>query len=947
MNFVRGTIPSNPQRGKYQSGNKDRNRFPPSYGKPPPWALSPNRVGLFTSSSPHGLFKQQRQQVHPLGVPDWNEDEPQVDDEPVEPDSSYEDPIHVAFGVGAETNIFSKERVEKRLETALDIGQLTQYLEAVPIIAEPETNNLPPSNRRNKSAKASQVVSGEPQHQLQLGDDAFECDDEDQEASFVAPENLRDPEMELKIGLMKKKLVQFKEKVIDLKNKHRKAQQGKREALIELEKEKEKFKEAEEDWERQLRAARFRSVGPIRGKNKASAEEMRRKRDEARRKLFMEVADIDDDEEDDIDLESALKVWKLWKRKLYKQIRRYTPFAVDLRTIEARYGSSVASYFFFSRWIILQMSAVLVFLLGITAVHILRVHRRSMTRPKWLRFTGIIPWFWQISSFEADEAVLYTATLLCFHLGLLVNTFQKMVSEDKRVKEAEVFQAASSDAKYAKLALNAWDFALTKNAEVSDLKFTLGEQIVTTLHEDALRAQNSKRSTFEKVVLYTRRLVGFLLVLLLMAACFAMIMYMTAQATTLEQRASAFHPALVSVPIVPTMVSVINAALPPVITVITALEKWDSEGVVKKMLIGRLWLAKIFNVLVQLFSFILLLDPQLFTENTVFAFGLRYLDIRQSAQKAFLPKEYDCQAEQLSSSIFVLVATEFVISKLTPMVTPKVMKGVAQVRKTDYIKPEFDVAQKMVGLLYFQALIMLAFPLAPLSALVCGFLLYLNFKHDKWILMTFQQKPKKPWSAKDAGNFFIKFYFLTVLMSLGFTVILLQRSTMSKNCQLQDAAIGLCLSPIDPITSICAQLDQNNPSYEWFSDPTRCDGYPRCICNGTASDRQQRDTLHLSCGPYTSYGNGFLALVTHVRSDNQLNSAYSVSENPWGLWALLVVVTYIACLRGNSLHVSQDMSAERESMWKAENEALEKKIKRHTKKIEMLQKAQQQSEADE
>eukprot|EP00644_Phytophthora_capsici_P011868 jgi/Phyca11/72776/gw1.12.677.1 len=67
--------------------------------------------------------------------------------------------------------------------------------------------------------------------------------------------------------------------------------------------------------------------------------------------------------------------------------------------------------------------------------------------------------------------------------------------------------------------------------------------------------------------------------------------------------------------IVPAVVTVINAILPKLISLLTAIEKWDDVGFAIKAMVTRLYLAKILNVLIQLFSFALLLDPLLLTST--------------------------------------------------------------------------------------------------------------------------------------------------------------------------------------------------------------------------------------------------------------------------------------------------------------------------------------------
>jgi hypothetical protein len=78
---------------------------------------------------------------------------------------------------------------------------------------------------------------------------------------------------------------------------------------------------------------------------------------------------------------------------------------------------------------------------------------------------------------------------------------------------------------------------------------------------------------------------------------------------------------------------------------------------------------------------------------------------------------------------------------------------------------------------------------SPLFIFVIVLLLVLNFKIDKvsecalapparqdrhvcellafqFLMFRFEQKPRKPWGARDAGSFFVKFYLITVALGV-------------------------------------------------------------------------------------------------------------------------------------------------------------------------------------
>lgn len=137
-------------------------------------------------------------------------------------------------------------------------------------------------------------------------------------------------------------------------------------------------------------------------------------------------------------------------------------------------------------------------------------------------------------------------------------------------------------------------------------------------------------------------------------------------------------------------------------------------------------------------------------------------------------------------------------------------------------REEFKVSESMVNLLYFQQLALVAYPYFPYSSIFCALFFYINFKFEKvgrlhsrrgsgrstrarpshlpapqWTLSRFMQKPLKPWSAKDSGAFFIKFYLSSVIVLISSSVFFLSNRTFPKVRRV------LCRSPLPLPTQCC------------------------------------------------------------------------------------------------------------------------------------------------
>ncbi|RLN51113.1 hypothetical protein BBJ28_00019842, partial [Nothophytophthora sp. Chile5] len=669
-----------------------------------------------------------------------------------------------------------------------------------------------------------------------------------------------------------------------------------------------------------------------------------------------------------------------WKKLRLLLRRRLYPFTTDIRQIEARFGYSVASYFRFFAWIIATFSVMALPCVVLLVLHVLRlVNQVSMcslsslvgvdcakrltfscsasiqdAAVDWLAFSGVAPTFLQFPGYLPDEAALYSVrrmqdrsgyVLILTEALLLLFTLRKWIAEDRMAKAVRAVENASEQ-------------------HVSDLKKTIVEQVKLTMDEEN-RAEAIKRRT---------------------------------KYLQIAGNAAVFAPYASS--IVPAAVTVINALLPKLLSFLTAMEKWDDVGFAIKAMVTRLYLAKILNVLIQLFSFALLLDPLLLT-STQNVLGLVTLDgsaIRQNVMLEFKPASFACRAEQASAGLLTLVVTDFSVSKVMAVASPllkalgrkvssiwryrrekrafskesgekhsarvlpaaenadaseipgdltlpssgeQTLQAVSTVKssleepksspeplssmtQTPMAKSEFLVPQKMVALLYSCTIALVAIPLAPTTALLALVLHVANFKFDKFTLMHFQKKSATPWNAKDAGSFFVKFYFCTVLLFLTCTHVFLMDSRLPKRCELQDslgtssddslcvpnsydAALELCSIdathssvrsqslPFSPTAdggelTVCCSFACLKSAY--FLKGSECSaGYPRCICE-------------YACGPFTEVATGYSPLLAYVEASSVVSAVYSLLlDSKLVVWTLLFVFSLSLFFLRNSLAV--------------------------------------------
>ena len=748
-------------------------------------------------------------------------------------------------------------------------------------------------------------------------------------AGFAPPPS--DPLTERKLALVTKKLAQVQTRYVSLRKSRKREREHAGEARAKYEEAQQGFEEERQQWERQKRAGNIGlglTVAPT-GRAAVEAEARRRKREEQRRKLFLNTED-DDGDDDAVDGNAdALRFAQRLGERFRRWARKKLPLQKELRSIEARYGSSVASYFAFLRSVVINylwLAALCAISLGFHLWHLHEAGRLSY------RVAGTIPWAISISSYSTDEALAYAAIVASCNLFLMLLTLRKWVKEDLNSKEKGIFEAATSHAKFARLSLNAWDFSMTKKAEVADLKLSIGETITTTLHEESLSKAAGEMTTTERAKLYGRRFVGSVLYLLVQAAGWFMLLYLTAKSADLQNKLSSTAFASVSATLVPAAASVINALLPPIFTAITGFENWQSARSKMKVMVLRLYFARMFNAAIQLSSYLFLASPFLLTggDAVPLVSGFTHAKVRAAAEQAFERRTYGCRVEQVSSGLFTLVLTEFLVGKVLMVAVPVAKRTVARLRGKPATKAEFHVAQAMVGLLYFQALVLMAFPFSPSTAILGVLFFAGNFKFEEYILRMFQQKPKKPWSAKDSGSFFIKFYFITVAL-FSFALVhsfALSSKQYAKQCAIQDADVGLCKAgTYSTVTQVCT-LDDAHDYHAHFADATKCPGgYPKCVC---ASE--------FVCGPFAARANGYAAMVEWAKDTAVFASLYTYGLNITIVWVILIIVGVFVFLRGNTLRVIQDVAAEKESVFKSMIASLEKKVKLQGRQLDAHKK---------
>ena len=674
-------------------------------------------------------------------------------------------------------------------------------------------------------------------------------------------------------------------------------------------------------------------------------EERRRREEDSRAILEEEEDDMDDFEVlGGVSVNTFTELLRAWEDFLGKT----TPFAADIQHIQAQYGAGVAAFFKFCRWILMQFLILTVFSLLFLVVHFTTTASRSSTTAlSLLNFNvekyGIFPQVFAFSSHTPSEAVLYASILWIYSFCIVFHTLIKWRSEDRESEIAKSTEKEQKSLKFSKAFLAAWDNGAHSKLDANDLQRNLHERAKQMFAEKQILDRLRKRTNLEKFGLFLRRFLGLLLYLCFQALSWAVIIALTAgMMPTVPGMPESFSSVLV-----PAVVTLINTITPMFVTLVTQLEAWDRPETKIRMLIFRMYLAKVLNAAIQVLSVHLLADP--FAFSNILPATTRY-----DVEKRFLPDSYTCRADMAWFSLYQLVIVEFLLGKAVDAGVPLVLMAVAAVLRKPFKRSEYRLEVKMVSALYFQALVFAVLPYGPSLVPIFAFFIYLNFKWARFELNHFLSKPA-PFDVRSVAKFFVELYFLTVvllyLLPLNF---FFQSMSFPKSCELFDENLKLCEDEV--IDGICtlksasdgasssssnlgnlAVLDEfiNNYVDEKYYSASGTENkldYPWVFCKGPAAT--------YDCGPFAKVGKPYETIRDILSSPPGGSIAYRfASQEAIILWAIIFGLFFGLVLRQNRISNIERVAEDRARNYNNEMNILQFKYNKSQKEVEKYKKA--------
>ena len=558
---------------------------------------------------------------------------------------------------------------------------------------------------------------------------------------------------------------------------------------------------------------------------------------------------------------------------------KHLPFQSDIHKIEAKLGSSVASYFLFQRFLFMQFTFLLLVTYTFALYHVAHVISRG-DYELFYTSDGLQPNFLMFSSFHTNESLFYSWCVVCTMLVICITSVHKLVSEDRKRKEYDAYETENSYPT-AKEVFCCWDFSLTTQQDSNDLNNSLEQFFQQFIDESQMKLIQSLRTPFQKNMLLARRVYGFCLSICVQGCAFLIIIYLSINQTPISLYVKGI-PFLshISSFVAPVSLNLLNKLIPSILGSITQFEQWDFGTTEVNLLLFRMFTSDLLNILLLVFSYMLLANPLLLAN---------YNSIR-SALQVIYSTSFQCRLDQAANGLFVIL-----ITSSTVQIVGKFSFSVVKILLNKYFnanlkKKEFDVADELVSLLDLMAAQFLLFPFSPLSIVLLPLILAFKIKFETYFMLLLFNKPKRPWKSQKAGSVYITFYVITIFVTaFPSCVLLLISKTFQKSCAIQDEYIGLCVDdPIEKNGIYQCTTKTSSDYYNAYGQTT----YPNSICSN-------------ACGAFVNYESATKPIVSSIESVGFFYGIYeSLFIYPYLSWGIVVILAILAALMSNTLRVS-------------------------------------------
>lgn len=473
------------------------------------------------------------------------------------------------------------------------------------------------------------------------------------------------------------------------------------------------------------------------------------------------------------------------------------PLVADLSYVESRYGQGIGSFFAFFRWLFLNGLILSFVWLVILTRHYLDQIQAGVRPEKYIQY----------SSHGEEDGIRYAIGLMVSLLIITILSLRKLISEDRIKRQVETFEMDDASKKFARLAFNCWDYSLSNKRRVEDQRYSIAQSFLLLLHEQTLQGQLKKRTKQERYALLGRRVVGSSAMFILLITAWTLIIMLTVNKTSIEDRARGTIPDRFIQFVVPASITVINMILPMVIKAVTLFERWDTPATRLKFESWRLFSLRILNIFILLVTYFQLLIP---------------------VKDRFLPRIVpelgadECPSDFIGLQLLNLLLADFLLPKLGLLAFVGFWYGHVRIWKRQLMpRPEFEVSRGVVDMIYSQTLTFVAMPFLPTIAIIGAAGAYLSFKFHRVMLVRYLQRPVQPWRPTDTSAHFVIFYMVTFaifLVTQYYFLVVLVHGCASGPFPAGSTTIEAVRTRVERIDWLQAGINQGflEPVFLWF-----------------------------------------------------------------------------------------------------------------------------------
>jgi hypothetical protein len=630
-------------------------------------------------------------------------------------------------------------------------------------------------------------------------------------------------------------------------------------------------------------------------------------------------------------------------------VNKNKPFQRDVRMIQAKFGSAVASYFVFYRFIFLQICLIAGVAVIFATIHITLLSETATFAQMWTA-PGQLPGFMLFSSYREIEAFQYGLFVIFGILVFCVSIAEHLIAEDQTMKRIDASEEGN-EAPYSKAIFCCWDISgagynPTKR-QVDDQTGALANAYMQMIEETHNAGLMKTRSRYEIFALFLRRSFAFFLYLIVQLGSFGAIIFLTVNTAEVTELLSKTPLRSFASVLAPLVLNVVNALAPPLLKKITHFERWDSGQMQLNILLFRMFFSNILNTLILSLSYLMLADPFLFADWPIMRNALQLVESFKVTE-GVRDTVFTCRVDQAADAMFTLILSNFFIGLISMLAWGYIPMWIYECFPSYLGQHEpfpFEVEPAMINLFNNMSLVMIVLPFAPLSMIFLPITVCVTLKMEVFVMMRFFGKPERTWKSHQSGVIFTSFYIVTsVIILLPAGIYFLSSTSFPKDCDIQDKGTDLCLSNtlVSNNDVYTCDLDSTNTYYYFWTTrfkTSRTNNIEEFVY--TDQFTYPSEFCDNKCGPFVSYEYNLLPVREVVYQSSALQTIWKILfDGSYLAWLVVIIMVIQGYTRKNTQEVTKETDQAKEKVLTVQVEALEAERRRQEKIIVRL-KAQQ------